>query len=92
MQDTQKNKEKLLAILQQRQDSVEISAEAQKAQPQKTPETSDDSKKEATVAKKNLLKKAVQSPTPFKLFNLVLWGLFAIVDLALGFIIYIYWL
>ncbi len=81
MEDAEKNKEKLLALLKTRdaQDSVEISS--QKIQPPIP------NKKQ-----KSIIQLLANSPTPFKSLNLIFWVLFISFDICAAFVIYIHWL
>jgi hypothetical protein len=80
MEDTEKNKEKLLALLKDRnaQDSVEISS-------QKTVEPKPIQKP------KSIIQLLANSPTPFKSLNLIFWITFISFDICTAFVIYINW-
>lgn len=90
MQDTQKNKEKLLDLLQQRQDTVEISSSAKIAQSAPVPVVDKNIEKKIPE-KQTTVQKFVNSPTSFKSLNLVFWSTFLFIDAVIGFIIYVYW-
>lgn len=78
MENTDKNKEKLLALLKDRnsQDSVEISYR----------------KEEETPKPKSAMQKIISSPTPVKSLNLLFWILFIAFDIIIAFVIFVYWL
>lgn len=81
MEDTEKNKEKLLALLKDRnaQDSVEINSQKpEQAKPIQKP--------------KSVIQLLANSPTPFKSLNLIFWITFIAFDVCAAFVIYIHWL
>ncbi len=80
MEDTEKNKEKLLALIKNRdaQDSVEISSQGlDQSSPNNKP--------------KKFIQLLANSPTPFKSLNFVFWMLFIAFDICAAFLIYIHW-